>query len=70
VLWVVAQVQKRVQGRVGDEPHVAAAPAVAARRPAARHELLAAKRRHAVAAVPPAHPYPRPVDKQFLILDF
>src|SRR2546423_5130382 len=46
VLGVVAQMQQRVQRRVGDEPDVAAAPTVAARRPAARHKLLTTKRRH------------------------
>ena len=41
-----------------------AAPAVAARRPAARHELLAAERRHAVAAVPPSDSNLDAVDEQ------
>ncbi len=51
VFRVIAQVKQRVQRLVGFEPEVAAAPAVPARWPTARHEFLAAKGRHAVAAV-------------------
>jgi hypothetical protein len=57
--------QQRVQGRVGHEPHVPAAPAVAAGRAAARHELLAPEGRHAVAAAAAAHLDFDPVDEHF-----
>jgi hypothetical protein len=49
-------VQERIQRRVCDNPNVAATTTVAAGWPAARHELLAAKRRDAVAAVAPFKP--------------
>src|SRR5205823_1174556 len=63
VLRVVAQVQERVERIVCDQPHVAAAPALAARRSAARHEFLAPKGRHAVAAVPAPHTYSDAIKK-------
>ena len=47
----VAVVEQRREIAVGDEHDVAAAPAVAAVGPAARHELLAAEADAAVAAV-------------------
>src|SRR5690349_10477029 len=48
---VVLQVQQSIQRGVGLDPHVAAAATVAPRWTTTGHELLATKRRHAVAAV-------------------
>jgi hypothetical protein len=55
VFRVVAQVKQGVEGFVGFNPHVAAAPAVAAGRSAARHKLFAPESRDAVAAAAAAY---------------
>jgi hypothetical protein len=51
VLRVVTQVEQCIQSLIGFEPNVTAAPAVAARRPAARHKFFTPKSRDAIAAV-------------------
>jgi len=53
---VEAQVQERIQRRVADDPDVTAAPAIPARRSAARNEFFAPERSHAVAAVASCYP--------------
>ena len=63
VFGVVAQVQKRVQRCVRDQPYIASAPAVAARRSAARDKLLAAKGRDAVTAMASLNPNFDPINK-------
>src|SRR5438105_14865664 len=60
---VVAQVQKRVQRIVGNQPNIAAAPAVTPRWSAAGHKLFAPKGRDAVTAMACLNPNLDPIDK-------
>jgi hypothetical protein len=48
---VITQMQQRIQAFGCFNPHIAAAPAVAARRSAARDKFFAPKSRYAVSAV-------------------
>jgi hypothetical protein len=64
MLGVKTEVEECVERRVGFEPDVAAAPAVAARGAAARDEFFASEGRHAVPAVAAPNPYLDPINKQ------
>ena len=70
VFRIEAKVEERIERLGGFEPDVAAAPAVAARRAAARDEFFTAKGRHAVPAVSTPNTNLDPINKQFAILDW
>jgi hypothetical protein len=64
VLRVITKMQQRIERLVSFYPDISAAPAISTRRPAARHKLLTAKGRHAVAAVSTLHANFGAINKQ------
>jgi hypothetical protein len=63
MFWVIAEMKQGVHAFGRFDINRPAIATIAARRPASRHELLAAKRRHAIAAVSAFDTYFRAVNK-------
>lgn len=63
VFRVITKVKQRIEGGICDNPNIPATTAIAARRPTARHKLLPAKSRYAIASVAALNMNLDPIDK-------